>query len=367
MKVVIDTNVIFSDFNMESPAFTILFKGALKGNIEICIPEVVRDEVFNKYRQQLESAKTKLEKELETFNKLAYTELQFAIETDKIDTACRLYEERFERLVSEGKLRVIPYPEPKHHKLAKKAILAKKPFNSNEKGYRDALIWENILSLISDEEKEIVPLLEVIFITTNKNDFLDEKGNLHGDLIEELEVEGLKTDSINVLQSIQDFNQSFSKLFFEPIKKFRDKLQNDEFWNFKLKDIVDEHLFAELPGEELPNWEDLNIPANSAPTIETIDDGYKFDRIDVKKLSVDEYVIDVYFKLGMDVDFFVDKTYNRKEEKSDYYVLDFDWNDHVIHGGKTIDRPMFVTLIINSGFECLSIEINDFEGDSEYY
>ncbi|HWY36561.1 MAG TPA: PIN domain-containing protein, partial [Nitrosopumilaceae archaeon] len=62
MKVVLDSNIIIADFWMRSTGFKILFEKAKKGEIELYIPQVVIDEVTNKFCQQVVQWKVDIEK-----------------------------------------------------------------------------------------------------------------------------------------------------------------------------------------------------------------------------------------------------------------------------------------------------------------
>jgi predicted nucleic acid-binding protein len=57
MKVVLDSNIIIADFWMQSPNFQVLLESSKKGNIDLMIPELVMDEVLNKFNQRIEKSK----------------------------------------------------------------------------------------------------------------------------------------------------------------------------------------------------------------------------------------------------------------------------------------------------------------------
>lgn len=352
---------------MSSPGFAVILASAKNGDIELHIPEIVLDEVFNKFRQRLEKSQSDVSSEIGKFNKLARTELECEITPELVSDACVDYESHIRETIAENKVNITPYPETPHKYLAKKAMLTKKPFNANEKGYRDSLIWENIKTMISEEDVEIASSPEVVFVSGNHKDFLADEGDLHGDLISELEEEGLKTDSVLVYQNLHDFNKNVTMLFLEQASRFEGKLKNDEFWDFKLKQAIDEYLFKELAGQDLGSWRDYVPAANARPTIDNINDDYTIDKITVKKLSSDEFIVDVEFDLEMEVDFYVDKSDHYSSDRDDYYVVDHDWNDHVIHASQTIDVPISMSLIINSNLECESIEINNLDNDYDDY
>jgi predicted nucleic acid-binding protein len=85
MKVVLDSNIIIADFWLESTNFKLLFESAIKGDVKIYIPEVVLDEVVNKYSKRLEDSKRKIDSELKTFKKLSREEENNPIDRNLIE------------------------------------------------------------------------------------------------------------------------------------------------------------------------------------------------------------------------------------------------------------------------------------------
>lgn len=365
MKVILDANIIISDFNMQTPSFKITLESAKRGEIELHIPEIVLDEVFNKFAQRLQKTKSEISSEIEKFNKLTRKSVGSPFTDPLITKSIKEYQDHVQKIIKEHHIVVDQYPATDHKRLAKKAMLSKKPFNINEKGYRDCLIWENLKSLISQEDVEIASTPEAVFISGNHKDFCAKENKLHEDLIEELEEDKLRTDSIIIYSNLTDFNDKVTKLFFEKASQFEGKLRNKDFWDFELKDAIDKYLFKEFVGQEWSLWE-YSPGANSRPTISAIYDDYQIDDISVKKLSSDEYIVDVQFKLNTELDYYVDKHEHYSAEDQEYSVIDYDWNDHVVHVSNTATIPMYVTLIIASDLNIESIEINNIDNYDEY-
>jgi predicted nucleic acid-binding protein len=368
MKVVLDTNIIIPDIYMALPNFAVILASAKEGDIELHIPEIVLDEVLNKFRQRVEKSQKGISGEMAKFSKLVRAEYESPITSELVNEVCQEHETHLRKVIADNKIVITPYPNTPHKFLAQKAMLAKKPFNINEKGYRDNLIWENIKSFISGEDTEIASSPEVIFVTANHKDFMADENELHHDLIIELESQDLKTETVVMYTELKDFNDKVTKLFFEQASTLEGKLKNDEFWDFKLKETIDAYLFKEVAGHGLGNYREYVPAANDRPIVESIDDTYIIDNISVKKLSADQYLVDVAFDLDMEVGFYVDKSEYYRSESEDYYVIDFDWNDHVIHASQSIKIAMSISLVINSNLGCKSIQINNL-GDSysDYY
>jgi len=364
MKVVLDSNIIIADFWMQSPNFKILFENSKKDEIELFIPQVVVDEVLNKFNQRIEKFKSDINGELTKFEKLSDSITGFSITEDSIKKSNIKYRKHLDKIIKTNGITIIDYPNTSHEFLAKKAMLSLKPFNANEKGYRGCLIWENIKSLVSSNDVEIPATPEAVFITNNYKDFTIED-KLHDDLILELDNQNLNSDSVIIYASLKDFNDKVTKLSFSQASIFEGKLKNNEFWDFKLKSIVDDYLFKHFIGSDISNYHSIAPYANDKPTVSAISEDFKIDSISVRKLNSKEYIVDVQFKVETEIDYFIDKSDFWSADDIDVSLVDSDWNDHVVMVSRMMDLPVEMTLIINSNLECTSIEISKIDNSYE--
>ncbi|WP_430898654.1 MULTISPECIES: PIN domain-containing protein [unclassified Paraflavitalea] len=363
MKVVLDSNIVISDFWMRSPNFKILLESSKNGDIELYIPQVVLDEVINKFSQRIENSISEINNELIKFEKDANITTGFSLSDKLIETTKTNYTKNLDKLIKASQIGIIDYPEASHKLLAKKAMLKLKPFNSNEKGYRDSLIWENVKSLVSPEHIEIPATPEVVFITNNHKDFTSDDKSLHKDLIKELRDENLTGHSVVVYSSLNEYNDQVSKLFFKQAKIFEGKLMNNEFLKFELKSLLDNYLFKYFVGGSLSNYYCLAPYANDNPTVSNISEDFSIDNTSVKKLNSKEYIVDVQFKVESEIDYFIDKSDYWISDQLDVSLVEGDWNDHVVLVSRLVDIPIEMSLIINSELVCTSIEINKVDGD----
>jgi len=100
-------------------------------------------------------------------------------------------------------IQIVDYSSVPHEILVEKAIRQRRPFRGKERGYRDALIWLSLLSLLKDENNS----RDVFFVSSNANDFLDEGcGNksLHPDLLVDIANSGIR-NSFKPFLSLKDF------------------------------------------------------------------------------------------------------------------------------------------------------------------
>lgn len=362
MKVVLDSNIVIADLWMKSNSFKILFESARQGKIGIFIPEVVVDEIFNKYDHRLQKSKTDIESEITTYNKLTHGKKKSGITDTDIQRATDEYKAYFNEVISENNIKILSYPDTEHKFLAKKAMLKLKPFNSNEKGYRDCLIWENIKNLLTEEEA-VIALPELVFLSNNHKDFATSENELHPDLISELEKELFDTKSVKIYPSLNEFNDKQVLLFFEQASTFEAKLRKGELDSINLNDISSAYLFENFIGSELyySDFESSEIPDESSePTVNSINENYEVKIVSVRKFNANEFIVDIEFNVETEIDFFVDKHdyWGLGEDKKGISINDSDWNSHVMWANSMIDIPLSMTIIIDSNLEVESCQIN---------
>ncbi len=359
MKIVLDSNIIIADFWLQSTNFKILFESVKKGNLEVYIPEIVLDEVVNKYDSRINKSKNDIESELKTFHKLTKEKQKFTISDELLQSCLSKYQEHLQKIVKENNIIVLPYPKTEHKLLANKAMLKLKPFNSNEKGYRDCLIWENIKSLLTEEEA-VVALPELVFVTNNYKDFATPEFELHSDLIKELENEDFDPDSVRIYQNLSEFNEKQVKLFFTQANTFEKKLKDGNIYDFKLLNVTNEYLQEDFIGSQLSHYESDYEDDFSEPTVRGFEDEYNIEITSVKKMTANEYIVDVEFEIDTEIDFFMEKSeyWSLGEDKKGISVEDADWNRHMMWVCSNTDISISMTIILDTNLEVISCQIN---------
>lgn len=364
MKVVLDSNILITDFNLHSPSFTVLFESSRNKRIDLFIPQVVFDEVVNKYQQQISKMHSEISTQIRKYNKLTSNSFENPIKSEFVQDAVNAYSAKIKSIFEEHKVTILPYPDVDHEFIAKKAMLNKKPFNSSEKGYRDNLIWENIKKITADENPDAIVSPELVFITSNYKDFSGKSNELHEELIEELRDEN-KSEDIVLYESLGEFNEKVSKLYYQEIVKFKERLENQDFWDFDLKSDIEEFLFEDFVGSEFHNYGHFAPYANDSPTVNSISEDFEIKITSVKQISSTEFLIDVDFDLETHLTYFVDKHDYWSSEEDDFSVIDLDWNDHVVFVETEVQIPISISLIIDAELNCKSIEINKIDDDFE--
>lgn len=364
MKVVLDSNILIADFNLKTPNFTVLFESSKNKRIDLFIPQVVLDEVVNKYEQQISKMYSEISTQIRKYNKLTSNSFENPIESDSIQNAVNMYKDKINSIFEENAITILPYPDVDHAVLARKAMLSKKPFNSNEKGYRDNLIWENIKKIVADENPNAIVSPELVFITGNYKDFSGKSNELHEELIEEL-IDENKSEDIVLYESLGEFNEKVSKLYFQEVVKFKERLENQDFWDFDLKSKIEAFLFEDFVGSELHNYRHFVPYANDSPIVYAINEDFELNITSVKQISSTEFLIDIDFDLETHMTYFIDKHDYWSSEEDDFSVIDLDWNDHVAFVESEVQLPISISLIIDAELNIISIEINKIDDDYE--
>lgn len=181
MKIFIDTNIFFNNWKLRSAYFQLLSNYTYNTKTTLLISDVVIKETENKFRDELE----KIRKEL---NNLAskvgqFTESNFKIDMNQLPNEPYDFEDIIKRNFLS--IEIASCSNVSNEKLVKKAILSKRPFRDNEKGYRDAVIWHSLINHLAKNPTTE----EIILITNNSSDFFEKHGEsfvLHQDLKDDL-------------------------------------------------------------------------------------------------------------------------------------------------------------------------------------
>ena len=351
MKVILDTNIIFSDFHLKGAKIKSLCESVKLTGDTVHIPKVVVDESVNKYWEKILECKLVIDREMSNFKRLTGRVVgdnpiskEFTLEE------FRQYKDIFEKRLRELGINIIPYPSISHQELVKRDLARKKPFQETGKGYRDALIWESVKS-ICEESLSLFENPKIIFVNKNHKDFC-EKGLLHPDLKEDLVNNGINEDDVRVIEDIEIFIREYIKPKQTILKKIQEKLNTNKQHN-KIdlnteinNRITDFLLHREFDHEESPFRQEFENPF-------VADLGEpSFTVTEVRQISEEKILVEVEVEVNCYFDFFIFKSDAICMEEDELpYIWDSDWNKHYMAASKAMPVRLKVTLIVNSSFE----------------
>lgn len=162
MKIIIDTNIFCQDFYLEKPHSRTLLEGCGLIPAAIHIPEVVFDEVGNRYKEDLEKAITEYESACRHLSALIKNEIGKNYDATQLVEQCKNY---LAMQLKERDIELVPYPNTPRKEIVQRDLARKKPFKRDGSGYRDCLIWEVVKRACMWGEDRVA------FITNNSKDF----------------------------------------------------------------------------------------------------------------------------------------------------------------------------------------------------
>jgi len=328
MVIILDTCILCSDYHMKGSYFHLLFDYIKKTKSSLIYPEVVVDEVKNKYKEKIEKYNNEYENAYNNLNKLSINKNDSIIEVNLVKTIVKDYNIYFNNRVRENNIVITKYPKISHKKVVKRALDRKKPFSEDgQTGYRDFLIWETVLNILKNSENNVV------FITSNSKDFSISEDQLHPSLIGDLDEKRISKDKLLFYNSLKKFidKHVIPKLSeIEGLEKIKEKLVNNSCEELDFHRLLDDELKELLIGVNI-DTEDARLPWQLEDvSIADITNSNNINIVDIRKLEKDELFINAIVYAECDFDCFI--------FKSDYYcmndrrviVLDSNWNEHYV-------------------------------------
>lgn len=353
MKVILDTNIIFSDFHLKGARIKNLCESVKSTGDTVHIPEVVVDESINKYREKTRECKLKIDRGISDFKRLTGKDVEDnPISDEFILKESEKYARSFKKQLQELGIKIIPYPSISHQELVKRDLARKKPFQETGKGYRDALIWESVKS-ICEKSLSLFENPKIIFVNKNHKDFCEE-GLLHPDLKEDLVNNGINEDYVRVIEDIDMFIKEYIKPKQKILKNIQEELNankqyNGIYLNTEINNRITEFLLhREFDYEESPfrqEFENPSVVGINEPS---------FTVMEVRQISEEEFLVEVKINVDCEFNFFIFKNDAMCMDEDELpYIWDSDWNKHYMAASKTIPIKLKVTLIVNSSFEAV--------------
>ena len=339
-QVVLDTNIIRENWLLNGPSMSVLEKFIDSNRCILFIPDVARLEVSKLFREEAKD----LIKAVSKLNRLI-TVAQIDVPIPEVVQICQTYEQRLEARLDELRCERMKYDQITHEKILTRADQDRKPFRGGDKGYKDALIWEGVLSIATQASR-------TCFITQNYRDFCESKeGPLHPDLLKDVRDEGLSEDSIVICYSIKQFVDLYlSSYLNELAEEVLKSLKTGQYGKFNIvqwfienrdsiSEAVDKDADTILSHEHY--FEDVSVSYIEDPEIIKV--GKAFD-IENEQ---------VYF----DVTLFADTIFDFYIYKPDLYIIeddyplldvqDYDWNEHYAWAQITLFVPIEISIVFN--------------------
>ncbi|MGW6374777.1 PIN domain-containing protein [Rhodococcus sp. NPDC055112] len=192
MIIVLDTTVVLSDPALRARFWDQLKIEAKRHGARVLVPELVVLEAVEHHNRDMLSVITHAGGLGKKQSRFTGVEEARAAAIEVIRARIAEYGSEVRAFLAGLGIEVIDPPPIEHLIVARRAVLLRKPFDSNEKkdGYRDTLNWLTVLDVAETNPGHVV-----YWVSNNTSDFGsgDEDNRvLHDDLVEDLSERGLK-------------------------------------------------------------------------------------------------------------------------------------------------------------------------------
>lgn len=127
--VVIDTNFLMRDYLLSGNALRKVVKTKSFYVLEICIPEVVRDECIGNFTKEVGAAGKELASLSDKLDKLGlYRALSRGTVAKQLDSASRKYVRGLDEFIASNGVTLLPYLSITHKNVVERMYQNKKPF-----------------------------------------------------------------------------------------------------------------------------------------------------------------------------------------------------------------------------------------------
>lgn len=168
--VVIDANILIRDYSLCGYDLQKIVKTKDFYGLQVCIPEVVRDECVGNYAKDVEAVSKEFMTASDHLDKLGLQGvMNKGTVAKRLDGARNKYARQLGAFIQDNGVVVLPYPDIEHKAVVERMYRREKPFtneNVRERGYKDFLIVESIRSYLETHAQG-----DVLLLTDNASDF----------------------------------------------------------------------------------------------------------------------------------------------------------------------------------------------------
>lgn len=228
MIIVFDTTETHGDLRLDGSNFTLLHAYLSRTSSSLAVPKIVIEESVNHFREKLEKQLRLATDSIRELGKLTKREIKTDFFQINPEDELSKYEQHLVSKIKTMRGRVIDYDNVRIAALVKRALHRRKPFDADgHKGFRDAILWETVLSEVlataNDGQK-------IALITQNSTDF--GKGKLADALQCDCEEFGGARDSVQLYDGLQAFIDAEVKPHLEKLDAIREQIEEGAYKEF---------------------------------------------------------------------------------------------------------------------------------------
>ncbi len=323
LRIIVDTSALNPDLTLERAQGRLLVAAAQNGELELVIPEVVVLEAVNLFRRRLEELSRSVVSAHRGYRLLG---VDFQAEPPDAADAVTSYEAGLRTRLRDAGARTPNPPQLPHIEIAQRAIERRKPFDGKGRGYRDTLIWLQVLEeAIGDQ---------VVLVTENTKDFAgDDKVTLAAELADELEGAGFARDRVRLSTSLTAVVRDHVEPSVQAVTRLNVLLADEGFRSQIYEAVNESVLYREV---EAPEDEELRVLDVREVQIGGVQEVRDLE-IDEAYVDGDHFAFNIGGTLVADTDFYPFKYEIGGADVPGVTVTDWDWNESVALASKALE------------------------------
>jgi len=230
MRAVFDTCVLFDDLPMTGLRSRTILDQCSRGGFEASIPEVVVGEMVNHARERIDGALARIGNGTASLGRLG---LSAGTSPRPGAILAREFERRLRERLKAHRVEIPGYPAVDHATLVERSIAGRRPFRTSDRGYRDTLIWHNVLDAAANEE--------IALVTSNTQDFADaSKTGVHPHLLDD--TTQVRSKPVALFTSLDDFIAAHVPSSDQVLQQAQHLLESDSEFDEALRSAVGDAL-----------------------------------------------------------------------------------------------------------------------------
>jgi|GEM_PF-2838376 len=283
-KIIFDTNCFYDNYDLNSPIFkTTLNFCSNTDDYQFVIPNIIKDELTNNFKKQLEKKYSKIKSHIKWYNRFTPRNEQF-LSREEHEEDIASYDQFLNQIIDDNDILELDYPDYGHQAIVERNSQNKKPFSESDAGYKDTLIWLNILDHLTSTEDDI------IFITKNNTDF-GTNNKLHSDLLKQMDSLDIARDRIQYFSEQDKFLEESIKPQLE-VLDILDQIRNNEYLGFAFYPYIGQNIFDWF----IENQNDIDLSSISdsleRPVIDMIDEVELIELTDGKRVDENKILLE---------------------------------------------------------------------------
>lgn len=324
-SIIFDTNCFWNKYYLNDPILSSTIKLCLNSEgLQFVLPEIVKEEVKNNFKKQLQKRFSRIKDDINWYNNNTSRNEAFLNE-DQFTEDIINYHAVLEKIISDYDIIEFAYPKYNHSAIVNRNLKRLKPFSDNDSGYKDTLIWLNIIDYLSNTDDS------VIFVSENKSDF-GKQNTLDKELLEELTQLEIEHGRIRYYNSLNSFFDEIVKPQLQ-VLDILDDIRNDVYDNFDFDAYIEENIQEML--SEKQDSIDLSSISNSLqrPVIDWVDEIPFLELRDGKRIDENEVFLEYGISIITLTDVLIDRHYPLSEKISKaIHIFNHNFNSSFMEG-----------------------------------